>query len=39
MLLGDVYNRTLWGVLGELSPEQMRAHVGRAVDVFLRAFG
>jgi TetR/AcrR family transcriptional regulator, mexJK operon transcriptional repressor len=39
ILLGDVYNRTLWGVLGPLTPEQLRAHVGRAVEVFLRAFG
>jgi AcrR family transcriptional regulator len=39
ILLSDVYNRTLWGVLGELTPDQLRAHVGRAVDVFLRAFG
>ena len=39
ILLGDVYNRTLWGVLGELTPEDLRRHVGRAVDVFLRAFG
>ena len=39
ILLGDVYNRTLWGVLGPMSPEDMRRHVGRAVDVFLRAFG
>ena len=39
ILLGDVYNRTLWGVLGELTPADTRAHVSRAVDVFLRAFG
>jgi AcrR family transcriptional regulator len=39
MLLGDVYNRTLWGVLGPLTSEDLRRHVGRAVDVFLRAFG
>jgi len=39
ILLGDVYSRTLWGVLGPLTPEQLRAHVSRAVDVFLTAFG
>jgi len=39
ILLADVYNRKLWGVIDELTPEQVRDHVTKAVDVFLAAFG
>jgi TetR/AcrR family transcriptional repressor of mexJK operon len=39
LVLSDVYLRMLWGVLEPLSPAELRAHVARSVDIFLRAFG
>jgi|SRR6185312_10513292 len=39
LVLSDVYTRRLWGVLGPLSPDELRAHVTRSVDIFLLAFG
>jgi TetR/AcrR family transcriptional repressor of mexJK operon len=39
LVLSDVYLRTMWGVLEPLSPEALREHVVRSVDIFLRAFG
>ena len=39
MVMSDVYLRTLWGVLAPLSQAQLREHVSRSVDIFLRAFG
>ena len=39
LILSDVYTRRLWGVLGPLTPEALRAHVTRSVDIFLMAFG
>jgi TetR/AcrR family transcriptional repressor of mexJK operon len=38
LVLSDVYLRMLWGVLKPLSPVELRAHVARSVDIFLRAF-
>jgi len=38
LILHDIYNRRLWGVIEDLNPEQLRAHVAGAVDVFLSAF-
>jgi TetR/AcrR family transcriptional regulator, mexJK operon transcriptional repressor len=38
LVLSDIYNRRLWGVVGELTEGEMRAHVTQAVDIFLRAF-
>ncbi len=38
LVLSDIYNRRLWGVLGELSEEELCAHVTEAVDIFLMAF-
>jgi TetR/AcrR family transcriptional regulator, mexJK operon transcriptional repressor len=39
LVLSDVYTRRLWGVLGPLTPDELRAHVTRSVDIFLMAFG
>ena len=39
LVLSDVYTRRLWGVLGPLPPDELRAHVTRSVDIFLMAFG
>ncbi|HEX3407891.1 MAG TPA: TetR/AcrR family transcriptional regulator, partial [Caulobacteraceae bacterium] len=39
LVLSDVYTRRLWGVLGPQSPQALRAHVTRSVDIFLMAFG
>jgi AcrR family transcriptional regulator len=39
LVLSDVYMRWLWGVLGDMSPKALRAHVAESVDIFLRAFG
>jgi TetR/AcrR family transcriptional repressor of mexJK operon len=35
----DVFLRMMWGVLEPPSPEALREHVARSVDIFLRAFG
>ncbi|HEY1750746.1 MAG TPA: TetR/AcrR family transcriptional regulator [Caulobacteraceae bacterium] len=39
LVMSDIYLRRLWGVLGDFSPRQLRAHVAASVDIFLRAFG
>jgi AcrR family transcriptional regulator len=39
LVMSDVYNRRLWGVIDEPTPEQIRAHVTRSVEIFLAAFG
>jgi len=39
LVMSDLYLRRLWGVLGELDPTTLRAHVTQSVDIFLRAFG
>jgi AcrR family transcriptional regulator len=39
LVMSDVYLRMLWGVLEPPSPEALREHVARSVDIFLRAFG
>jgi len=39
ILLANIYNRKLWGVIDTLTPEETRAHVDKAVEVFLAAFG
>jgi AcrR family transcriptional regulator len=39
LVLSDVYMRRLWGVLGDMSPVALRAHVADSVDIFLRGFG
>jgi TetR/AcrR family transcriptional regulator, mexJK operon transcriptional repressor len=39
LVLSDVYLRMMWGVLPPPRPEDLREHVARSVDIFLRAFG
>ncbi|MGH6958533.1 MAG: TetR/AcrR family transcriptional regulator [Caulobacteraceae bacterium] len=39
LVMSDVYLRRLWGVLPEPTAAELRAHVTRSVDIFLRAFG
>ena len=39
LVMSDVYTRRLWGVLEPQTPEALRAHVTRSVDIFLKAFG
>jgi len=39
LVMSDVYLRWLWGAPGDFSPEGIRVHVARSVDIFLRAFG
>ena len=39
LVLSDIYSRRLWGVIGDLSQAQVRAHVEESVDIFLAAFG
>jgi TetR/AcrR family transcriptional regulator, mexJK operon transcriptional repressor len=39
LVMSDVYLRMLWGVLPPPSAEELREHVARSVDIFLRAFG
>jgi hypothetical protein len=39
LILSDLHSRRLWGVLTELTPEQLHAHVQESVDIFLAAFG
>jgi TetR/AcrR family transcriptional repressor of mexJK operon len=39
LVMSDIYNRRLWGVLEGFGPAAQRAHVEESVDVFLRAFG
>lgn len=39
LVMSDVYMRRLWGVLHEINPGDLRVHVARSVDIFLRAFG
>jgi len=39
LVMSDVYLRRLWGVAGDFTRQAMRDHVGRSVDIFLRAFG
>jgi len=39
LVMSDVYMKRLWGVTGDLADEDLRAHVERSVDIFLRAFG
>jgi AefR-like transcriptional repressor, C-terminal domain len=39
IILADVYNRKLWGVINDPNAAEIRAHVDKAVDVFLKAFG
>jgi AcrR family transcriptional regulator len=38
LVMSDVYLRRLWGVVGDLDPATLRAHVTQSVDIFLRAF-
>ncbi len=38
LLLADIYNRRLWGVIDDQNSAQIRAHVEEAVDIFLAAF-
>ena len=38
LVLSDLYSRRLWGVIDELSADQIRAHVSEATDIFLTAF-
>jgi TetR/AcrR family transcriptional repressor of mexJK operon len=38
LILSDFHHRQLWGVLGDVSAGQIRAHVANAVDAFLSAF-
>ncbi len=39
LVMSDVYMRRLWGVLDRFPPHDLRAHVARSVDIFLKAFG
>jgi TetR/AcrR family transcriptional repressor of mexJK operon len=39
LILSDIYSRRLWGVIGDLTADAMRAHVAESVDIFLAAFG
>ena len=39
LVMSDVYLRQLWGVADGFSPEAIRDHVAKSVDVFARAFG
>jgi TetR/AcrR family transcriptional repressor of mexJK operon len=39
LILSDIHSRRLWGVLTEMTPEELRAHVTESVDIFLAAFG
>jgi len=38
LILSDYHHRQLWGVLGEITPARIEAHVAYVVDAFLRAF-
>lgn len=38
LVLSNIYQQKLWGVLGEFTDDQLEAHVARAVDTFLRAY-
>lgn len=38
LIISDYHHRQLWGVLGDISPARLQAHVVAVVDVFLRAF-
>ena len=38
LALSGVYQRRLWGVISDLTPEQMDAQIECAVDTFLRAY-
>jgi TetR/AcrR family transcriptional repressor of mexJK operon len=39
LVLADIYSRALWGVLGEVTPEDIHKHAEEAADIFLAAFG
>ncbi len=39
LILSDFHHRQLWGVLGDVTPEWIEAHVAQSVDIFLLAFG
>ena len=39
LVMSDLYLRRLWGVVGDIDPAALRAHVAQSVDIFLRAFG
>jgi len=39
LVMSDIYNRRLWGVLEGFGAAALRAHVEESVDVFLMAFG
>jgi AcrR family transcriptional regulator len=38
LVLSDVYSRRLWGVIDDLTPEQLHEHIAESVDIFLAAF-
>ena len=39
LVMSDLYLRRLWGVVDDVSPKALHAHVAQSVDIFLRAFG
>lgn len=39
LVMSDVYLRRMWGVLDDMPPEALEAHVTQSVEIFLRAFG
>jgi len=39
LMMSDIFHHRLWGVIEAPTPSQIRAHVTKAVDVFLAAFG
>jgi AcrR family transcriptional regulator len=38
LAISGVYQPRLWGVIGDLTPDEMDAQVERAVDTFMRAY-
>jgi TetR/AcrR family transcriptional repressor of mexJK operon len=38
LVLADIYNKRLWGVIADPTPALLRAHATEATDIFLAAF-
>ena len=38
LVMSDLYLRRLWGLIDAIGPRELRDHVGRSVDIFLRAY-